>query len=54
MTYRWVSLIGKLVSVFVFENYFRKQKQKAILCCFFVKESIGKLFLKTVSENRKQ
>jgi hypothetical protein len=34
----------------VFEN----KNKKTVFCCFFVKKVFGKLFLKTVFENRKQ
>jgi hypothetical protein len=40
------------ISVFVFENCFRKHKQKTLF--FFVKKMFGKLSSKTVFENRKQ
>jgi hypothetical protein len=48
------SSFGKSISVFVSKNCFREQKQKIDFCCFFVKKVFGKLFLKTVSGNRKQ
>jgi hypothetical protein len=48
------SSFGKPVSVFVFESCFRKQKQKTVFCCFFVKKVFGKLFSKIIFENRKQ
>jgi hypothetical protein len=49
-----LSSFGKSVSVFVFENCFREQKQKTVFNCFLVKKMFGKLFFKIVFENRKQ
>jgi hypothetical protein len=43
---KYGSLNGKSVSVFVFENCFRKQKQKTIFCCFFVKKVFANCFQK--------
>jgi hypothetical protein len=48
------SSFGKSISVFVSENCFRKRKQKTVFCYFFVKKAFGKLFSKTIFENRKQ